>query len=681
MQLTQEAQLTPQAQAILEEGYLQPGETSIREIKSRVAKAVAKDHEQEERFTWLFDYFLPNSPALMNAGTALNQLMACFLLPIEDSIEGIAKSLGDMMVIQKSGGGTGFVASELRPEGAHVSTTGGESSGPLSFLSIFDHTMGEIKQGGKRRGASLASIRVSHPDIMQFIQAKQSLEKLTNFNLSVGITNEFMEQVACDGEWLLVDPHTNRGILGQHSAREIWNAIVECAWKTGEPGILFLDRINADNPTPHLGEIEATNPCGEANLLPYEACVLGSINLHTMFDDKGKKGKLVNFDRLEKVARVGVEFLDRVVDASQYPLPEIAAMTKANRKIGIGVMGLGSLLYELGFSYDTPEAAEFAGRLMSIINNVAIQESQRLGKELGAYPEFPKGIHAGGALRRNAAVTSVAPTGTISQIVDVTSGIEPAFALVYRRLIHGKSWRVVDPVFANALRSHGVYSEALLDKVEENRGSCQGIYEVPQRIQDVFVTAHDISPRSHVQMQARIQENVEQSISKTVNLPQDASLGDVEEVLLLAYQQGCKGITVYRDGSRSEQVLSAGPKHKPSERPAVLEGKTSKFATGCGSLYVTLNKDPVGDPHEVFANHSKRSGCVVALLNALASVTSISLRAGVDPEVLAKPLRRQVCHDGGEISSCADAIGITLEGTHEGEGQTCSLEGGCQTCG
>jgi len=656
------------AEALLQESYYQPGE-DWDNLKKRVARTVAgEDKGKYEKYLWLLDYFTPNTPCLMNAGTRLNQLMACFVLPIPDSIEGIGKSLSDMMIIQKSGGGTGFVASKLRPQGDTVSSTGGMSSGPLSFLSIYNHAIGEIKQGGKRRGASLAAIRCDHPDILNFIQEKRNPERMTNFNLSVGITDDFMVAVANNDYWSLINPRNGEEI-NAIPAREIWGAIVECAWATGEPGILFLDRINRDNPTPQLGEIEATNPCGEAALLPYEACVLGSINIHKVLSSR------MDWELLRRVARVGVEFLDDVIEASKYPIPEIECITKRNRKIGLGISGWASLLYEWGIPYYSQDARRWAEDVWSFVNEEAVKQTHLLGQELGGYMNDPNRHNAKIIPRRNASVTSIAPEGSRALINDITSGIEPAYALVYRRLILGKEWRIVDKVFERWLRERGIYSESLIDEVEANRGSCQGMPGVPEDMQRVFVTAHDIDPADHVRMQASFQKYTEMSISKTINMPHDASLEEVYDVLLYAHEQDCKGITVYRDGSRVGQILTT--KHTPTERPHILYGKTQKFETNCGSLYVTMNNDEAGDPHEVFANHAIRSGCVTSLLNALASVTSVSLRAGVDPQVLAKPLSRQECGQCNGISSCADAIGQTLVE----KPSSCTIGGECQTCG
>jgi len=673
--------LAPHAEALLKESYLLDNETP-EEMFERVVVNVAKNKAQQKDFRWLLKCFTPNTPCLMNAGTPLNQLMACFVLPIEDSIEGIAKSIRDMMIIQKSGGGTGFVASHLRPEGDMVSSTGGVSSGPLSFLSIHNHAIGEIKQGGKRRGASLACIDVKHPDILKFIREKQDPSLMTNFNLSVGVTDDFMEAVNQDAMWTLINPR-NGEPKQTIPAREIWKAIAECAWKTGEPGLLFLGTINKSNPTPELGQIEATNPCGEADLLPYEACVLGSINLHEIYQDGG-----FNYDlpgegksQLGEMTRLGVRFLDRVIDASSYPLPEIEEMSKGNRKIGLGVSGWGSLLFELGIPYNSEQALQLAKEIMAFINGEAVVESFHLAREYGSFPNYDKSTLT--QMRRNACVTSIAPEGSRSLIRDVTSGIEPAFALVYRRLILNQEWRIVDKVFKRKLQERGLYSEELLDKIEANHGSVQGLKEIPKDMQEVFVTAHDMKYEDHIRMQAAFQEHVEQSISKTINLPNSAKVGDVENAYGYAYSLGCKGITVYRDGSRSGQILTT--KHTPSERPEILEGQTQKFLTGCGSLYVTVNRDIAGDPHEVFSNHTKRSGCVVALLNALSRVTSISLRAGVDPQVVAATMRHQVCGECGDISSCADAVGIALEQQQnklpEYGQETCDIQGGCQTCG
>jgi len=630
-------QVTDNALRIMRDRVLHEGETPA-DMVDRVAGVVSCGNTHtKEQFKHIMEekYFLPNSPCLVNSGTKIGQLSACFVLPIEDSIESIMGTLYNAAIIQKTGGGVGFNFSELRPKGARVDSTGGEASGPVSFMRMFNATMEEIKQGGRRRGASLAVLNCDHEDILEFINCKEEDGRLNNFNISVGITDDFM----------------------RNKDEEVWQAIAEGAWRNGEPGVLFVDTVNLSNPRPELGEINACNPCGESTLLPYESCVLGSINLSKMV-----KGNRVDYDLLKRVTRNAYQFLDSVIDATNHPLEEIEEATRRTRKIGIGVMGLADMLYQVGLPYYSDEARELAGEVMDIINHTAAVESQASP----AAPETEIGK------RRNAVVTSIAPTGTISAIAGCSSGIEPAFALVYTKtILGGQEFDEVNPVFEDMLRKAGVDFDSVIEQVKANNGSCQGIKEIPEDIRRVFVTAQDLKPTDHVLMQSELQKHVEQSISKTINLPESATVEQVKEVLQLAWEEGCKGVTVYRDGSRQGQVLST--KHKPKERPHKLTGETAKYKTGCGSLYVTVNSDILGEPHEVFANHSfKGGGCSTALLNSLARITSIALRSGVDQGELSRAMSGQVCGKCNEISSCADALSRAIAP------QVCSI--GCKTC-
>lgn len=676
-------QIDQNSQIILQERILQEGETSEGMVR-RVAKTVADgDSKLEENFSLLIDnlHFLPNSPCLMNAGTNIGQLCACFVISLEDSMESIFGAIKDMAMVQKSGGGTGFSFSKLRPAGDKVSSTGGVASGPVSFLRVFNAATEEIKQGGKRRGASLAVLRVDHPDILEFIRCKRDTDKITNFNISVGVTDKFMQAVREDTYFNLVNPRNNEAAQTVR-ARELWDEIVENAWETGEPGVLFLDTINVDNPTPHLGRIEACNPCGEADLLPYEACVLGSINLSKFvtFD------KQIDFNSLEKVVYLAVNFLDNVIDVSKFPLPEIEEITKANRKVGLGIMGWADMLYQLDIPYDSDRALTLASQVMSFINSKAIIASEKLAEKKGAFPNFSKSIYKVDRPRRNAVVTSIAPTGTLASIAGTTHGIEPEYALVYTRtILDGKKFTVINSVFEEELKKRGLYSELLIEKIKAKKGSIQNMRELPQDIREVFKVAHDIVPEYHVRMQAAFQEHTEQSISKTINLPENATMQDVANAYMLAWKSGCKGVTVYRDNARPQQVLSA--KYVPRERPEILDGRTHKFKTGCGSLYVTVNRDLAGDVHEVFTAHSKNSGCVAALLNALARVTSIALRSGVAPEAIIKTMLGQNCGKCENITSCADAVGLALRKERQAEAEinqveteACEIGGGCRTC-
>ena len=528
----------------------------------RVAKAIARVEKRyggdaakaEERFysAMVRLDFLPNSPTLMNAGTRLGQLSACFVIKVEDSLESIFDALKHMALVQQSGGGTGFSFSKLRPRGDIVRSTKGVASGPVSFIRIFDVTTDVIKQGGKRRGANMGILRVDHPDIMEFITAKQQEGVLENFNLSVGVTDAFMRAVRRDEEYPLVNPR-NGEVVRHVRARDVFDMIVTAAWRTGDPGLVFLDEVNRHNPTPALGEIESTNPCGEVPLLPYESCNLGSINL-SHFVRKGD----VDWERLREATRLGVHFLDNVIDANRYPLKAIERMTKGNRKIGLGVMGWAEMLIMLGLRYDTKEAVDFAEKLMGFIQREAKQASRELAEQRGSFPNIDKSIYAGEAMR-NATVTTIAPTGTISIIAGTSSGIEPLFAVSFiRNVMEGTRLLEVNPLFERIARERGFYSTSLMMKIAKS-GSIQGIKEVPRDVRELFVTALDIAPEWHVRMQAAFQRYVDNAVSKTINLPHDASLEDVRRAFMLAYELRCKGITVYRYGSKRQQVLYIGP--------------------------------------------------------------------------------------------------------------------------
>lgn len=496
--------------------------------------------------------FLPNSPTLMNAGRNLSQLSACFVLPIEDSMEGIFDTLRDTALIQKSGGGTGFSFSRLRPREDLVETTHGVSSGPVSFMRLYNYATEVTKLGGKRAGANMAILRIDHPDIEEFIAAKTNPLELNTFNISAAVTDEFMKKVDARVAYDLINPRT-REVAGQLDAREVLNRIVESAWRNGEPGVIFIDRINRDNPTPELGQIESTNPCGEQPLLPYESCVLGSINL-AKFHREGA----VDYDRLKEVVRLGVHFLDNIIDVSEYPIPAIANITKLNRKIGLGVMGWADLLILLGIPYDSEEAIKIGEEVMGFISREALEASIELAKQRGAFPRwFQESIYKHtGEPRRNATVTTVAPTGTISLIANCSSGIEPVYSIVYRRIsFESEQMRFVHPLFEGYARKHGFYSEDLMKRVAE-KGSLHDLRDVPDEAKRVFVTTHEIAPEWHVRMQAAFQNHIDAAVSKTINFPANATVEDVKRAYLLAHQLGCKGITVYRDGSREKQVLS-----------------------------------------------------------------------------------------------------------------------------
>jgi len=648
-------------------------EANFKGGKSKVAARAREYYDLLTSFK-----FLPNSPTLMNAGTDLGQLAACFVLPVGDSIEQIFDAVKHAALIHKSGGGTGFSFSRLRPTDARVGSTGGVASGPLSFLRIFNTATEQIKQGGTRRGANMGILRVDHPDILRFIRAKEREGELNNFNLSVGLTEAFMQAVDKDEEYDLVAPH-NKSVVERLKAREVFALLVQKAWESGDPGMVFLDRINRDNPTPQLGEIEATNPCGEQPLLPYEACNLGSINLAAFYNADAREG--IDWEGLKTVIHQSVRFLDNVIEASVYPLEQITEMVRTNRKIGLGLMGFADLLYQLGVAYNSQEGVSLAERLMAFIQDESKLASKALADERGPFPSFDGSTYAAKKQGpyRNATTTTIAPTGTLSILAGCSSGIEPLFALSFTRTVMDNDKLIeVNPYFEAAVKAAEAYSPKLMEEVAKV-GSVQKLELLPAEIRRVFVTAMDIEPIWHLKMQAAFQKFTDNAVSKTVNLPSSATQEDIWDIYWKAYEYGCKGVTVYRDGCKASQVLCTGdgqekkdgadedgkPKTVVRKRPDIVYGFTQKVDTGLGALYLTINEQD-GKPFEVFATIGKSGKSITAKAEAIGRLVSLALRSGVEVRDIVEQLKGI----GGEhpkfqkkilLQSIPDAVAWVLE--------------------
>jgi ribonucleoside-diphosphate reductase alpha chain len=709
-----QGQWSESALRVLRERYLDRSGGEVSETPEdmcwRVASAIAaaeltwavtQDQVQEiasQFYELMVDgYFLPNSPTLMNAGKNNGlQYSACFVLPVGDSMDEIFEAVKRAAIIHKSGGGTGFAFSRLRSKDSLVKSTRGKASGPVSFLRVFNGATEAVKQGGTRRGANMGILKVDHPDILEFIHCKED-GGIANFNISVTATDRFMEALEQDGEYDLVDPHTQR-VTGRLRAREVFERIVDAAWRTGDPGLVFIDRVNRSpaNPVPELETIEATNPCGEQPLAPNDACNLGSINLDKFARPDDPAAPLA-WDELERVVRLSVRFLDDVIQVNPYPLKEIMDEVHANRRIGLGVMGWADLLIQLGIPYDCDAALELGDKVMEFITTIGRDESARLAEERGPFPNWPRSIYRESRPLRNSTVTTIAPTGTISIIAGCSSGIEPLFAVAYSHIVGDRHLTFVNPHFETVARRRGFYSPDLMEKVAKH-GTLHGIPEVPEDVGRVFVTAHEIEPKWHVRMQAAFQRHTDNGVSKTINLPRTATVEDVAQAYRLAYELGCLGITVFRDGCKSAhggQVLHVGttgggatPAAGPSvgsgvgpgptaidtsikPRPRTLRGVTYRVDTPLGTGYVHVNQGPSGEPFEVFLNVGKAGSDVHADAEALGRLISLILRlpSPLTPRERVEQIVRQLDRIGGRrdtgmgpgrVRSIPDAIAQVL---------------------
>ena len=737
-----EAQLNDNARTVLSKRYLIKDKTGApterpEDMFWRVASTVAEADRRygasagavralaEEFYNLMTERrFEPNSPTLMNAGRPLGQLSACFVLPVEDALSnghnGIYDTLRAMALIHQSGGGTGFSFSRLRGKGSMVRSTTGVASGPISFMKLYDASTDAVKQGGTRRGANMGILRVDHPDVLDFIACKEDLSQITNFNISVGITTAFMNALRAGETYELIEPSTG-AVAGRLEAKLVWDRMLDGAWRTGEPGCFFIDEAQRYNPVPHLGAYEATNPCGEQPLLPYDVCNLGSINVGHYVRDGA-----MNWDAMKRDIYLATRFLDNIIDVNKYPLPEIDALSKRIRRIGFGVMGFADALVRLGIPYDSPEGVDFGRTLQEFIDVESKRESERLANERGPFPEWARSIFgpdetcardaSGRRIRpmqmlRNCNVTTVAPTGTISIIAGCSSGIEPLFAVAFMRNQAGVMMPDVNEDFVQVARREGWYSDGLIERIAKE-GHIH-FDEVPDRWRRVFVTAHDITPEWHVRMQAAFQEHCDSAISKTTNFPHAATREDVQAIYELAYDLKCKGVTVYRDGSRDNQVLSTGATAQASaardekadrrevgelqgtiaemtaelerlkqslydaeaenlqrrvkrSRPDRLRGTTIRKETPLGTMFVNITEDDKGQPFEVFINLGKAGGAAMADAEAMGRMISLSLRSGIPLREVHKQLRgissdRAVGLGPNKVLSVPDAIGIALE--------------------
>ncbi len=707
--------LTETAETVLKRRYylkdddgnpVENWELLCERVSSAVAAAKRKpknyDALQQRFFDMIYNMeFLPNSPCLMNAGTDLGQLSACFVLPVDDSMDGIFTAVRNGALVHKTGGGTGYAFSRLRSKNSSVQSTQGVASGPLSFAAVFDAATETIKQGGKRRGANMGVLRIDHPDILDFITAKQEQDKFNNFNFSVALTDVFMNALEVDGTYELIEPSTG-DVVRELKARDVFDQIVDLAWLNGEPGVLFIDSANKNNPTPHLGAFEATNPCGEQWLLPYESCNLGSINLARFVSEEA-----VDFDRLEQTVRSATIFLDNVIDCNRFPIPEIEEMTLKTRKIGLGIMGMHDMLIQLGIPYASDEGRQQSAEVMNFIRDISEDESIKIAKKKGPFPAYDKKT-AGYEPRRNAALTSIQPTGTVSMIADCASGCEPYFSIVMiKHVMDGDRLVLVNKYFEQVAMEQGFYSKELMEKVADS-GTVIGHDEIPEKWQEVFRTAQDISPDDHIKMQGILQQSgVDSSISKTINLPSTANREDVRRSYLLGYNLGCKGLTVYRDGSRDSQVLNTkerSEKSKPeagtavvSENgkrnlPDVLSAKRYRVKDQDGkSVYIIVCFDENEQPMEVFAKFPFDNRVDLKDKSTMWTTTcrlvSLSLRFNVPMNEIIKQLDRSSGHMLDLPAQLSKLFKSFMAGTQHGFSDTCPecsgnlvFEEGCETC-
>ncbi len=683
-------ELTENAIKVLEKRYLKKDKNgniieTPEDMFLRVAKAIAfaekkfnphiskvKLEKLTEDFYSIMSSleFLPNSPTLSNAGREIQQLSACFVLPIEDSIESIFNTIKNTAIIHKTGGGTGFDFSPIRHKGARVKSTMGIASGPISFMSVFDAATEAIKQGGMRRGANMGILSVNHPDIISFIKCKEDNNTLTNFNISVSITNEFMKKALKGDCYSLIDPISKKEIR-KENAREVFNLISEMAHKNGEPGVIFIDTINKYNPLPHLGRISSTNPCGEQPLLPYESCNLGSINL-----SKFVNGKTINYRKLKDVITIAVRMLDNIIEVNTFPLPQIEKITKMNRKIGLGVMGFADTLIKMGIPYNSKSALNIASDVMKFISTTSKLISSELAKERGVFPSYKGSIYEKSKTpMRNATTTTIAPTGTLSIIAGCSSGIEPIFGVAFTRNVLDKEKLIdINPLFEKIAKERGFYSKELLNQIIE-KGSLKDIKSIPSDVKEIFTSAPEIEPEWHIKIQSEFQKFTDNAVSKTINFPYEATKEQITSALILAYKLGCKGLTVYRDKSREKQVITKisavsedaekDLKKTPRPRPVIIHGSTEKISTGCGNLYITINYDNKG-PFELFARLGKTGGCAASQTEAISRLISLALRSNIDVNAIVKQLSGIRCpspvwQNGIQILSCPDAISKTIK--------------------